>query len=189
MTFTYYCVAAGRVPGVYRSWKACNAQIDSWKGRIFKGHYSRASAHKWMCKMGAEEHSFPGESDRLAAEAAKAAAEKAACELSGKRWGEYLSSTGTLLNAIEGKGWTETVNIARFGDVDPKQRTTVAPVVGGLFMDAGELLRARRAAAEVKQRIAANKERALTLRRERRASNGGVGSTSVSELCKCIPFQ
>ncbi len=33
----YYVVWVGAVPGIYTSWEECRAQVESWKGAVYKG--------------------------------------------------------------------------------------------------------------------------------------------------------
>ena len=40
----FYGVKAGRNPGVYESWDACKAQVDGYKGAIYKGFSTKKEA-------------------------------------------------------------------------------------------------------------------------------------------------
>ena len=33
----YYAVKQGKVPGIYRTWDACKAQVHGYPGAIYKG--------------------------------------------------------------------------------------------------------------------------------------------------------
>ena len=176
MVWTYYCVAAGRVPGIYGSWSECSSQVTGFRGAIFKGQDSGTFAKSWMRQNGAGAHAILPLERREAAAAAKAAAAAAAREISGKRWEDYLSRSGSLLRVDEERdavwrappgalvGLVDVVGLPIerqplkspghvlrtlpcFETIDKSAWILEAvPFVGGAFMDAEELLRARREA-------------------------------------------
>ena len=47
----YYAVARGRKPGVYQSWEGADgakAQVFSFSGALYKGHYTLEEAEEWL---------------------------------------------------------------------------------------------------------------------------------------------
>lgn len=47
----YYAVAKGRKPGIYQNWEGpdgARAQVMSFTGAVYKGHYTRAEAEEWI---------------------------------------------------------------------------------------------------------------------------------------------
>jgi ribonuclease HI len=47
----YYAVARGRKPGIYRNWEGADgakAQVFSFPGALYKGHYTLAEAEDWL---------------------------------------------------------------------------------------------------------------------------------------------
>lgn len=42
----YYVVWVGAVPGIYTSWEECRAQVESWKGAVYKGFDTREEAER-----------------------------------------------------------------------------------------------------------------------------------------------
>ncbi len=49
----YYAVARGRKPGIYQSWEGADgakAQVFSFPGALYKGHYTLEEAEEWLQK-------------------------------------------------------------------------------------------------------------------------------------------
>jgi len=44
----FYAVASGRTPGLYSSWAECQAQVDNFKGCVFKGFSSETEAREYL---------------------------------------------------------------------------------------------------------------------------------------------
>ena len=47
-TKKYYAVRTGRTPGIYESWTDCKAQIDKYKGAVFKAFTDKAAAEAFL---------------------------------------------------------------------------------------------------------------------------------------------
>lgn len=44
----YYAIASGRIPGIYDTWPAAQAQVTGYPGARFKGFSTRAEAEAWI---------------------------------------------------------------------------------------------------------------------------------------------
>ncbi|MCR5797927.1 MAG: ribonuclease H family protein [Eubacterium sp.] len=44
----YYCVLAGKTPGIYRTWDECKAQVDGFPGAKYKGFSLLEEAEEYM---------------------------------------------------------------------------------------------------------------------------------------------
>ena len=53
----FYGVKVGRNPGVYESWEACKAQVDGYKGAIYKGFATKKEAEIFV-GIGSKQLSF-----------------------------------------------------------------------------------------------------------------------------------
>ncbi len=47
---SFYAVKAGRIPGIYRTWDDCKAQIDGFPNAVFQGFYTEAEAQAFLQK-------------------------------------------------------------------------------------------------------------------------------------------
>lgn len=47
-TKSFYAVRRGRLPGIYRTWPACRAQVDGFKGAIFKKFPTEQEAQEFL---------------------------------------------------------------------------------------------------------------------------------------------
>lgn len=50
---SYYAVARGHVPGIYRTWDDCSAQVQGFKGNRFKGFETESEARQYLQQHGA----------------------------------------------------------------------------------------------------------------------------------------
>ena len=50
---SFYAVARGHVPGIYRTWGECAAQVQGFSGNVFKGFESESEARRYMERHGA----------------------------------------------------------------------------------------------------------------------------------------
>lgn len=48
MVQKYYAVRTGKTPGIYLSWKECQAQIDGFSGAIYKSFLTREEAERFF---------------------------------------------------------------------------------------------------------------------------------------------
>ena len=44
----YYAVKKGRIPGIYKTWAECKAQVDGFSGATYKGFKTLAEAEQYM---------------------------------------------------------------------------------------------------------------------------------------------
>ncbi len=55
--YDFYAVKKGRVPGIYKTWAECEAQVKGFAGAIFKGFRSRAEAKIFLAQdIGEQPH-------------------------------------------------------------------------------------------------------------------------------------
>ena len=50
----YYAVKAGKVPGIYRDWDSCKAQVHGFKGAIYKSFKTEEEARVFMGEIAEE---------------------------------------------------------------------------------------------------------------------------------------
>ncbi|XP_014212647.1 ribonuclease H1 isoform X2 [Copidosoma floridanum] len=59
---SYYAVAKGRSPGIYRQWDECKDQVDKFSGAVFKKFNTREDAEEFIQQRSGVSSSYPGTS-------------------------------------------------------------------------------------------------------------------------------
>ena len=61
----YYAVKQGKVPGIYRTWDACKAQVHGYPGAIYKGFERLEEAEAFLAAVKCRNHCCGKQKERI----------------------------------------------------------------------------------------------------------------------------